>query len=96
VGQCAPPVGATLCATEAPLYKKGGIYKQDIARADWPPAQSDGWVQSDFSRVITVEDVVPGREVEVKSTVTFSSGRGVSQTIVATEHLYNWFPNLSH
>lgn len=79
------------CASSAPLYKHttSGLYRQKFGGGLGAP-----WVQSDFTRLITVTEVVANREVKVTSTVTYKGYSGQIRTTSVTGELYNWFPYL--
>lgn len=79
------------CAASAPLYKHvaSGLYRQKFMGGLGAP-----WVRSDFTRLLTVTEVVADREVKVSSTVTYKGYSGQTRTITVTGELYNWFPYL--
>ncbi|OGZ09952.1 MAG: hypothetical protein A3C14_04525 [Candidatus Lloydbacteria bacterium RIFCSPHIGHO2_02_FULL_50_18] len=81
---------ASACASLASLYKHNvsGIYRQKTS------GFGAGWTKSDFTRLITLTEVVAGREVKVTSTVTYKGYSGQTRTITVTGDLYNWFPDL--
>lgn len=80
------------CTASAPLYKNttSGLYRQRFNGLN-PPGT---WAKTDFTRLITVTQIVAGRQVRVQSTVTYKSYSGAIRTMTVTEDLYNWFPNI--
>lgn len=87
-------VGA--CDTEPIVYNTSpGLYFAQSSSA--PPV---GWTDSGYTRVLVVSapfDPTPGtpvREVVLTATVTYRGYGNVLRTVMISETLYNWFPEL--
>jgi hypothetical protein len=48
-----------------------------------------GWEQSRFTRTITMEEAIPGREIGVTVTVAWHTGV-LQREFTITEHFFNW------
>ena len=63
---------------QQPVYLSNGFYEQGTPA---PPTQ--------FTRLVTITDIVLGRELKVTSTVEWKTG-GQTGTITVSEYLFKW------